>query len=182
MKLSLLNRRIHYWLTLLVAIPLLVVVSTGILLQLKKQFAWIQPTEKKGTAKTPSLSFDEMLRSVRSGSEELAGVEWKDIKRIDVRPSKGVAKLTIELPNSSKALWDRGDWEVQLDTATGEVLQFAYRRSDWIESLHDGSFLAGDWSKLGLFLPAALGLLGMLLSGVWLFWQPIQAKRRKRRT
>ena len=33
---------------------------------------------------------------------------------------------------------------------TGQVLQTAYRRSDFIESVHDGSVFAGDWTFTGL--------------------------------
>ena len=33
------------------------------------------------------------------------------------------------------------------------------RRSDLIESIHDGSYFGGDWTKLGLFLPAGIVLL-----------------------
>jgi uncharacterized iron-regulated membrane protein len=169
MKLPLLNRRVHYWLTLLVTVPLLVVVTTGVMLQLKKQWGWVQPPEKKGGSKVPSVSWETMLSKVRE-HPQFSTADWENIKRIDVRPSKGMAKLTLD-----------GDWEVQLDTQSGEVLQVAIRRSDWIESLHDGSFFAGDVSKLGFFLPAAVGLLVMLLSGVWMFWQPFGAKWRKRR-
>lgn len=169
MKPHLLNRRIHYWLTLLVAIPLLIVVSTGLMLQVKKQWTWVQPPEKKGSGKVPAISFEEMLKRVQShqGFEEF---QWQDVQRIDVRPSKGITKLLL-----------RGDWEMQLDSISGEILQVAIRRSDWIESLHDGSYFLGDYTKLGLFLPAAVGLLLMLLSGVWLFWHPIAAKRKKRK-
>jgi len=170
MKPHLLNRRIHYWLTLLVVLPLTIVVPTGILLQIKKQWAWVQPPENRGSGKIPSITFDTMLDKARSypGFEALG---WSNIQRIDVRPSKGVTKLVLS-----------GDWEMQLDSTTGEILQVAIRRSDWIETLHDGSYFLGDISKLGIFLPAAIGLLLMLVSGAWLFWHPIQAKRRRRRT
>jgi hypothetical protein len=53
--------------------------------------------------------------------------------------------------------------------------------SDFIESLHDGSFFAGDISKLGVFLPAAIGLLVLWVSGIYMFWLPIIVKQRKSR-
>jgi uncharacterized iron-regulated membrane protein len=68
----------------------------------------------------------------------------------------------------------------QVDLGTGRVLQTAYRRSDLIESIHDGSFFGGDWVKLGLFLPAGIVLLLLWLSGLWLWWLPFGAKRRRR--
>lgn len=166
------NRRIrqfHYWLTLAIAIPLAIVLSTGILLQIKKHWTWVQPIEQRGSTKTPTVDFPTMLKQLQSCDQ--AHVEsWKDVQRIDIRPSKGIAKVSLQ-----------DGWEVQLDLADGKVLQQAIRRSDWIESIHDGSFFGGDWTKLGIFLPAAILLLIMLLSGLWLFWLPIGAKRRKAR-
>jgi hypothetical protein len=53
--------------------------------------------------------------------------------------------------------------------------------SDFIESLHDGSFFAGDISKLGVFLPAAIGLLVLWMSGIYMFWLPLVVKLRKSR-
>jgi hypothetical protein len=95
---------------------------------------------------------------------------WGDVDRLDVRPGKGIVKVT---------LYSR--WEAQIDLGSGEVLQTAYRRSDLIESIHDGSFFAGDWTKLGLFLPAGLTLLMLWLSGVWMLWVNLHGKRKKRR-
>ena len=93
---------------------------------------------------------------------------WDDVNRLDVRPGRGMVKV-----------WLNNGWEVQVDLGTGRVLQTAYRRSDLIESIHDGSFFAGDWTKLGLFLPAGLVLLLLWLSGLWMWWVPFVAKRRR---
>lgn len=169
MKPTLLNRRVHYWLTLVVAIPLLTTVTTGILLQLKKHWTWVQPSEKKGIGRFPQIGFDRMLETIHS-DPQFRGLTWEDVQRVDVRPSKGMAKWTL-----------KDGWEVQIDIQTGELLQVEIRRSDWIESIHDGSFFAGDFSKLGVFLPAAVGLAGMLLTGILMFLQPMVAKRRKRK-
>lgn len=54
---------------------------------------------------------------------------WNDIDRLDVRPGKEMLKVCC-----------KNRWEVQLDAKTGSVLQVAYRRSDLIESIHDGRF------------------------------------------
>ena len=68
---------------------------------------------------------------------------------------------------------------MQVDLGTGKVLQVAYRRSDLIESIHDGSFFGGDWTKLGLFLPTGVTLLLLWLGGAWMFWVPFWAKRKR---
>ncbi len=61
------------------------------------------------------------------------------------------------------------------------MLQTAYRRSDLIESIHDGSFFAGDWSKLGVFLPSGVALLLLWITGLWMFWLPFSVQRKRRR-
>jgi len=169
MNFNRLNRKTHYWATVFVAIPLLVIICSGILLQVKKQSAWIQPPERIGTGTVPLVDLEGILALVRSETD-LDAHAWDDIDRIDVRPGKGVAKVRL---NSG--------WEVQVDLGSGEVLQKAYRRSDLIESIHDGSFFGGNWVKLGVFLPTGLILLAMWVSGIWMFWVPFSSVRKNRR-
>ncbi len=92
---------------------------------------------------------------------------WREVKRIDVRPDKGLVKVT-----------SASDWEIQIDAATGAVLHSAHRRSDFIESLHDGSFF-GPAVKLGVFLPVATVMFAMWLTGLYLFVLPFLVKRRR---
>ena len=166
-RLQVWGRRLHYWLAIGVALPALAIFGTGILLQLKKQVAWVQPPEQRGASSAPALSLEQVLAICR-GVPEAQVRDWSDIRRIDVRPDKGILKV-----------WTRNSWEVQLDTATGAVLQVAYRRSDLIESIHDGSWFHPA-VKLWLFLPAGIVLLVMWLSGMYLFWLPISVKLRRR--
>lgn len=169
MSFNVLNRKIHYWASFIVAVPLLVMIGTGILLQVKKQSTWVQPAEHRGSATVPRVDLDAILAAARR-APGLESTTWDDIDRLDVRPSKGIVKVVT-----------LSRWEVQVDLGTGEVLQTAYRRSDVIESLHDGSFFGGDWTKLGLFLPTGVGLLLLWLGGMWMWWVPFAAKRRVRR-
>ncbi|MFK7818230.1 MAG: PepSY domain-containing protein, partial [Planctomycetaceae bacterium] len=105
---------------------------------------------------------------VASSVEEAEVSSWEDIDRIDVRPSKGIAK--IQCANR---------WELQVDLSSGELLSSTYRRSDFIESLHDGSFFS-DEAKLWVFFPNGLVLLGLWFSGAWLWYIPFAAKRKKK--
>jgi len=163
-----LNRGLHRWSSVLVALPLLLVIVTGLMLLLKKDLPWIQPETRKGSTKELALGFERILEISKTVPE--AQIEsWKDIDRLDVRPSKGMLKIRAV-----------NRWEIQIDATTGEVLQVAYRRSDLIESLHDGSFFH-DKVKLFVFLPSAVVLLCLLITGIYLFILPNQA-RRKRRT
>jgi hypothetical protein len=168
MRFNVLNRKIHYWVSPLIALPVLIILGSGVLLQLKKHWSWVQPVEHRGTLSAPRLDLEGILTSVR-GVSELNVASWDDVNRIDVRPGKGVAKV-----------WLKSGYEVQVDLGTGSVLHTAYRRSDLIESLHDGSFFAGDWTKLGLFLPSGAALLLLWASGMWMFWVPFSIKWKKK--
>ena len=167
MKFNVLNRKVHYWSGAIVAVPLLVIVVSGLVLQAKKQSSWVQPPERHGTGTAPALSFEDVLDRVER-VPDMQATSWEDVNRIDVRLGRGLAKV-----------WLQNGYEVQVDLGTGDVLQVAYRRSDLIESIHDGSFFGGDWVKLGVFLPAGITLLLLWLGGVWMFWVPFWAKRKR---
>ncbi len=55
MKFNVLNSKIHYWATAFLAIPVLIIVSTGLLLQTKKHWSWVQPEEQRGTGTSPRI-------------------------------------------------------------------------------------------------------------------------------
>jgi uncharacterized iron-regulated membrane protein len=166
---NVLNRKVHYWASFIVAVPLLVMIATGILLQLKKHWTWVQPAEIRGSVKVPKIGFPEIFAAVKS-APGMNVSSWDDISRMDVRADRGLVKVTL-----------KSSWEVQVDLGTGAVLKTEYRRSDLIETIHDGSFFAGDWTKLGLFLPTGVTLLLLWLGGMWMWWVPWAAKRRLRR-
>lgn len=168
MKLAKLNRLIHRWGSIAIALPVLLVIVTGLILLLKKDVAWIQPPTQKGKVAELGLSFDQILEATK-GVPEAKVESWDDIDRLDVRPSKGLVKVRA-----------KNRWEVQVDATTGEVLHVAYRRSDLIESLHDGSFFH-DKVKLWVMLPAAVVLLVLWVTGIYLFAQPHLARRRRKK-
>lgn len=167
MKLSRLNRLVHRWGSITIALPAIVVILSGIMLQLKKESAWIQPPTARGSSIRLTLSLDQILAATMAVPEaQVQG--WEHIDRLDVRPGKGMVKVQCN-----------NHWEVQLDTQTGKVLQVAYRRSDLIESLHDGSFFS-DFAKHWVFLPTAIMLAILWGTGGYLFFHPYLAKRKKR--
>ncbi len=162
------NRKLHRWGAIAVAVPFLIVIATGLILQVKKQVAWVQPTEMKGSAGAPQVSLAAVFEAARSRPE--TGIQsWSDIDRIDVRPSKGLIKV---IGNSR--------WEVQIDHATGAVLKTAYRRSDLMESLHDGSWFH-DAAKLWIFLPSGVIVFALWITGIYLFLLPIRSRRARSR-
>jgi hypothetical protein len=100
-----------------------------------------------------------------------------DLSRIDIRNSKGVAKFVFE----------NHYWSIQLDGATGKVLQIGRRRSDFIEQVHDGSIidnlLGTSHGGFKLFYTSISGLALFLfsISGFWLWLGPKRMHRQARR-
>ena len=95
MSFNVLNRKIHYWASAIVAIPLLVIICSGLLLQAKKQSAWVQPPERRGTGNAPAISLDQVLERVK----EVPGMHvqgWDDVNRLDVRPGRGMVKVWLQ--------------------------------------------------------------------------------------
>jgi CubicO group peptidase (beta-lactamase class C family) len=166
MRLNILTRRLHRWGAVAIGLPIVLVISTGLLLQVKKQVPWVQPAEQRTDAIEPAVPWGYVLAAARGIPE--AGVEsWADIERVDVRPSKGILKVVTT-----------SRWELQLRIDDGTVLQTEYRRSDLIESLHDGSFF-GDGVKLWIFLPVGVILFGLWLTGLWLWVLPYTVKWKR---
>jgi len=168
MSLNRWTRRMHRWGAIATFLPLGLVIVSGLILQLKKQSSWIQPATVVGTGTNPEISWDRLIESAISDPN--ANIQsWEDVDRVDVRPSRGIAKVRC-----------KNRWELQIDLADGNILASNYRRSDFIESLHDGSFFS-EGAKLWLFFPNGLILFGLWGSGIYLWLLPFLAKRRKKK-
>jgi uncharacterized iron-regulated membrane protein len=166
-RMNLWTRRLHRLGALVTALPLLLVITSGLLLQLKKQLSWVQPVSQRGSSGDLRVGWENLLATATNIPEaQVTG--WKDIRRVDVTPSKGLVKLICN-----------NHWEIQVDAGTGAVLSSTYRRSDWLEQIHDGSYFA-DWAKLWVFFPNGLILLGLWLTGLYLWWLPVGVRLRKR--
>lgn len=166
-----LSRRSHLWLASLIMLPVVIVLITGILLQVRKEIDWIQPPTQRGTSGVPQLELQQILAI--SQAEMIGITGWQDIARLDIRPAKGVVKVQAN-----------NNWELQLDLTSGQVLQKAYRRSGIIEDIHQGSWFHPN-ARLWLFLPVALCLLWLWISGTVMLTHTLRNKLRyqlKRRT
>jgi uncharacterized iron-regulated membrane protein len=163
-----LNRKIHYWLSVWLALPMALIAVTGLLLQFKKSLTWVQPPESRRELTLPIAGWPALLEAAKADTA-LGVRSWDDVDRVELRPGRGLIKLMA-----------KSGHEAQFDAHTGELLQVMARRSDTIEALHDGSFF-GDIVKFGWFATSAVGLLLATLSGIWLFVEPYVAKARRRR-
>lgn len=160
-------RKSHRWGAVVVAVPFLVVLVTGLILQLKKEWHFVQPPTQKGAKLQLDISFAQVLAQSQQ-VPEAAIKTWEDIERLDVRPDKGVIKVQA-----------KNHYEIQLDSQSGEILQVAYRRSDWLEAMHDGSWFH-ESAKLYIFLPAAAIVLVLWVSGLYLFFLPVVVKMKRK--
>jgi hypothetical protein len=168
MKLSKLSRLLHRWGSIIALLPITIIIVSGIVLQLKKVSPYIQPPTQRGVGTEPAISFARILEVARTVPEaEVAS--WEDVDRLDLRPGKGVVKVRC-----------KNRYEVQIDTQTAEILHVAFRRSDLIESIHDGSYF-NDHFKLWVFLPAGIVLAALLVTGIHLFLLPYLVRRKRGR-
>lgn len=166
-------RNYHKIIGLSIALFALISATTGILLALKKEVPLLQPPTQKGESKALAdwKPLEELAQigidGLQNAYPEQAG---NAIDRMDVRPSKGIVKI----------LFENGWWEVQVDGTTGVVLSVAKRHSDWIEALHDGSIVSELFKLISMnFL--GLGLLAMLITGIWLWYGPKKYRKLKKR-
>jgi uncharacterized iron-regulated membrane protein len=161
-------RKVHYWTSVALLVTTFVIAITGSLLAVKKDLAVIQPPTLDGSAQgLPERSMASIVPLVNA-VPGYASVGWRDIDRIDIRPSDGIAKVILK----NRA-------ELQVDIFSGRTIATGYRTSDLIESIHDFSFL-GNWAKYVFSLGSGIALLVMGVTGVYLFALPCFARRNKR--
>lgn len=150
------SRKLHQFLAWLVIAPSVLIFSTGVLLLLRQNVAWIQPPALMGTqAGLPEVGIERAFEAARSVPE--AGItSWQDLSSIDIKPSKGT--LAFRAKNG---------YEVQVDGVSGVVLSAAPRRTSFLIELHQGTYFhpkAMTWWTL----PVGLGLLSLSVSGLFL--------------
>lgn len=162
----------HKWVGISAATFLLLLSITGFLLLLKKDFAWIQPPTQQGAAGKVAdfLPLDAAWQRVLA-EKHPAFVTEDDLDRVDVRPGKRIYKFRSK----------RDHAEIQVDAVTGAVLSTATRESDFIESLHDGSWI-GEPVHAYVMPLVAICVVFLVFSGLWLWLEPhVKRYRRKRR-
>ncbi len=174
--------RLFRWLHRKIAIPLLIfffIISlTGLLLGIKKQTGLLAPTQKGASSNISQwLPVAELnAKAIKYLHDSVSKDLSARLDRIDIRPSKGIAKF----------IYVDHYWGLQLDCSTGELLSIEKRSSDFIEDLHDGSFIDGllntsdEQVKVGYTIIMGLSLLLLVISGFWLWFGPKRIRNLKR--
>lgn len=98
-----------------------------------------------------------------------------ELERIDYRPDKGMVKF----------VFIEDYWGIQLDCTTGELLHIERRRSDFVENIHDGSFMdyifKTEDEQFKLVYTSIMGtsLLIFTITGFWLWVGPKRMRHTK---
>ncbi|MCA6079080.1 PepSY-associated TM helix domain-containing protein [Fulvivirga sedimenti] len=170
-------RKVHRWTGAALFILFFLISISGLLLGWKKNSGgYILADTEKGSSTDLSkwVSFDSLeTQAVFYLHQEVDSTLSGEIDRFDVRPDKGTVKIRFK----------DHYWGVQLDGATGKLLTVERRRSDFIESLHDGSvidnleIIPGGYFKLFYTSLTGLALLTFTVTGFWLWYGPKRMRR-----
>ncbi|MCK4874108.1 MAG: PepSY domain-containing protein [Phycisphaerales bacterium] len=162
-------RTAHKWTGIVLALMFVTTASTGFLLLVKKKMDWIQPPTREDKAgEIADCISTQQLFEVVLAQRHPDFQSLEDIDRVDFRPGKRVFKVRSVHHYS----------ELQVGAVTGEVLNSAKRRSDFLEEIHDGSFL-GEWAHGYLMPLTACALVFLTFSGLWLWIEPIIRQRMR---
>jgi uncharacterized iron-regulated membrane protein len=162
-------RSLHKWIGISVGAFMLVTALTGILLGWKKNVDWLQPPAQPGSSAQLGewVSFEAVAQAALRAIDSVVQ-RPNSIDKMDVRPKDGIIKVLMK----------QDYWEVQVDGKTGRVLSVAKRPSDWIEHVHDGSIIS-DGFKLFFTNYLGWGLLGLSVTGLWLWYGPRKIRQVK---
>lgn len=177
-KILRLSRKIHRSTGALLFVFFFVMAITGSLLGWKKNTngSLLPPTQKGSSSNFKTWLTLDSLELLANQYLQTVSIENK-LARVDVRKQKGIAKF----------VYKKGYWEVQVDGSTGALLSIGRRHSDWLEDLHDGSFL-DDYLELPnnsfkLFYTSIMGgaLLLFTVTGFWLWYGPKKMRQSQRK-
>ena len=174
-------RKVHRATGALLFIFFFIISITGILLGWKSHSSnLIIPESLQGTSSNLQewLPVDSLYKkAVVILKDSISADLSSELDRIDIRKNKGMVKFIFE----------NHTWEIQLDGATGAVLNIGKRHSDFIENLHDGTVL-DNWfstpSKLFRVIYTTIMGLALLLftiTGFWLWYGPKKLKKHRKR-
>lgn len=180
-KILKISRKIHRTTGALLFVFFFVVACTGLLLGWKKHSAGIiLPKSYSGKSSNPKdwlpvhVLHDKANKIAR---EQISPSLSLELDRIDFRPDKGMVKF----------VFIQDYWGLQLDCTTGELLHIERRRSDFIENIHDGSYLdyvlgtSNGQIKLIYTSITGVSLLIFTITGFWLWYGPKQFRASNKR-
>lgn len=172
-------RKVHRTTGALLFMFFFFIAVTGIILGWKKHSnGLIIPKSYEGTSTNLKhwLPIDSLHKKANFILHESVSANLSlELDRIDIRKNKGILKF----------VYKNHYWEIQLDGATGNLLNIGKRHSDFFENIHDGSILdryfgtSNGQIKLIYTTIMGLALLLFTVTGFWLWYGPKRMKRIK---
>ncbi len=159
-------RKWHRWISIVITLPFLITLITGITLATRGFNTWVQPNHPPIKSELKA-SFSDILESARSIPEAQIKT-WADVSQIDIRPDAGNIRVRSK----------QTQWEIQIDGQTAKVVGHGIRRFSWLVAIHEGAYF-GPIVRYGIFFPSALGVFFLLLSGIILYLKPYLKRRKK---
>lgn len=174
-------RKVHRATGAMLFIFFFIIALTGILLGWKSHSEnLISPQSYKGSSSNLQewLPVDSLhKKAIIILKDSISSDLSSELDRIDIRKDKGMVKFIFE----------NHTWEIQLDGATGAVLNIGKRHSDFIEDLHDGSVL-DTWFNTStkpfrVVYNSIMGLALLLftITGFWLWYGPKRLKKHRKK-
>ncbi|MCO4781754.1 MAG: PepSY domain-containing protein [Candidatus Cloacimonetes bacterium] len=151
-------RKLHRVIGLLVTIPMIITICTGLMLIMRSYFPWVQPKTIKQEIPKTWLSLEATTKLLVANPKTQVK-DWSDISYFKITPSKGVIQVRT-----------KQGLQVQMNGETGKILEIAPRRTSLIVKIHEGSY----WSpkvRDFIVMPSAFGLLLLALSGLLLLFK-----------
>lgn len=142
-------RKTHRYVALGATLPLILVALSGVMLQVRNQFEWIQPSP----VSAEMLSGEALLPFEKIISDH--GQE--NVDQIIYRPTK--KNMAVRLKDGT---------EVQIHPQTGAVLKTAVRRTNFLIDLHQGTWM-GKIGQYGIYFPTALAFCFLIVSGIVIY-------------
>lgn len=170
-------RKVHRTMGMFLFVFFFFISISGVLLGLKKHSGDII-SPKTYTGKSNDfkewLSLEDLLLKSNTILHDSIEINISlELNRIDIRKEKGVVKF----------IYENHYWEIQLDGASGNLLNIGKRNADIIEKIHDGSILDRYFGtnngqiKLIYSTITGLALLLFTISGFWLWYGPKRMKK-----
>jgi uncharacterized iron-regulated membrane protein len=146
-------RKLHGKIALIIFLPLIIIALSGVILQLRDQFEYIQP----------SLVKYELIK-------DLPGLTLKQIE--DRFP--GLDQIIYKPQKQSLLIRYKDGYEKQIHPQTGEVLKEAMRRTNVLIEIHQGSWM-GKFGQYFIHFISGLALCFLIMSGLYIY--PFKRKK-----
>jgi uncharacterized iron-regulated membrane protein len=172
-------RKVHRTTGALLFLFFFFIAITGLLLGWKKNSGgFILAKNYTGTSTNLQdwLSIDSLHKNaVAIFRDTISPTLPVELDRIDIRQDKGMVKF----------VFTEGFWGLQIDGATGKLLNVEKRRSDYIEKIHDGSILDHYFKTSGQIKLVYTTIMGIALfiftiTGFWLWYGPKRMRRQNK--